>query len=202
MADELQALLNKITDDEWKKTDAEREKVLSQAREEAEAITKQAKSEAQTIVKNAKTEADMFLQKGEESLRQASRDVLLALRKELEERVTQTVTEMMKSTLSGTTLAQAVVALLQEFVKKDGATDDITVLLPKEQVEAVEKAVRAQLAADFKAKPAFAPAAFPAGFKLQFKETGVLYDFTDDSLAQAVSAYVGPKIAAMLTPKA
>ena len=39
------------------------------------------------------------------------------------------------------------------------------------------------------------------GFKLAFKDNDVLYDFTDQALADAVASYVGPRIAAALSDK-
>ncbi|MBR0457772.1 MAG: hypothetical protein IJJ26_00910 [Victivallales bacterium] len=200
MADELQALLDQITEKELKKADGEKEKILSQAKQEASDIVKQARGQAETIVADAKKEAEMLAQKGEEALKQASRDVLISLRKTLESRVNAVVSSLLQGATTGADLAKVVATLVSGFVKSDGTQDDIQVLLPPAELASVEAAVKSALAEDLKSHVTLAPnARISAGFQLSFKESGVMYDFTDQALAETVAAYVSPKIAAILT---
>ena len=185
MADELQALLDRITDQELKKVDAERELILAQAKTDAAEIIKSAKAEAEATVATARQEAALFTQKGEEALRQASRDVLLALRSELEKRVTGTVEAMMRETLAGENLAAVIANLVTQYVAGELAT--------------LEKAVKTRLVEDLRQRCDLAPSAGVAGgFKLVFKNTGVMYDFTDQALAEAVATYLSPQVSAKL----
>ena len=63
-------------------------------------------------------------------------------------------------------------------------------------------AVKAKLADNLKERCEFSPAPTVAsGFKLAFKNNDVLYDFTDQALADAVASYVGPRIAAAFSDK-
>ena len=189
MADELQALLDKITEDELKKADEEKTKILAQA-----------KAEAAAIVDGAKKEASMLQQKGEEALKQASRDVLLSLRAELEKRVGQAAESMMKSSMEPKALADIIAKLISGFIQNDGKTDDIKILLNHDEIAIVEEALKAQLGKELQANVALAPApAVVGGFKLLFKQSGIVYDFSDKALAETVAAGLGPKLAAIIT---
>ena len=200
MADELQALLDKITEDELKKADEEKTKLLAQAKAEAGEIIRQAKSEAAAIVETANKEAAMLQQKGEEALRQASRDVLLSLRAELEKRVGQAAESLMKSAMAPQALADIIAKLITGFVQSDGKCDDLKVLLSPEEVATVEEALKAQLGEGLKINYSLAPSsAVSGGFKLLFSQTGIVYDFSDKALAETLAAGLGPKLAAIIT---
>ena len=199
MADELQALLDRITDQELKKVDAERELILAQAKTDAAEIIKSAKAEAEATVATARQEAALFTQKGEEALRQASRDVLLALRSELENRVTGTVEAMMRETLAGDNLAAVIANLVTQYVAGQGEIDQIQLLVSPAELATLEKAVKTRLVEDLRQRCDLAPSAGVAGgFKLVFKNTGVMYDFTDQALAEAVATYLSPQVSAKL----
>ncbi len=200
MADELQALLDKITEDELKKADEEKGKILAQAKAEADETVRQAKAEAAAIVEAAKKEASMLHQKGEEALKQASRDVLLSLRAELEKRVSQAAESMMKSSMEPKALADIIAKLIAGFIQNDGKTDDIKILLNHDDIATVEEALKAQLGKELQANVTLAPSpAVAGGFKLLFKQSGIVYDFSDKALAETVAAGLGPKLAAIIT---
>ncbi|HPY90638.1 MAG TPA: hypothetical protein PLE92_03370 [Lentisphaeria bacterium] len=199
MADELQALLDRITEQELKKVDAEREQILAQAKADAAEIVKNAKAEAEAVTAKAQQDADSLTQKGEDTLRQASRDVLLSLRSELEKRVTKTVEAMMRETLAGENLAEVIVNLITQFLAKQGETDQVQLLVSPAELATLERAVKARVTEDLRKNCNLAPsAAVTGGFKLVFKNAGVMYDFTDQALAEAVGAYLSPQISAKL----
>lgn len=200
MADELQALLDKITEQELQKADEEKARILSQAKEEADYTVKKAKEEASSIVENSKREAAILQQKGEEALRQASRDVLLSLRSELEKRVKQAAETLLNANMKPATIADIVAKLIVNFIKADGSSDDIQVLLNPDDIAAVEEALKVSLADNLRANCALAPShSVSGGFKLVFKESGVMYDFTDKALAETVAAGLGGKLASVIT---
>ena len=200
MADELQALLEKITEQELQKADAEKDRILAQAKEEADATVQKAREEAKSIVENARREAAMLQQKGEEALRQASRDVLLSLRAELETRVKKAAESLLNANMKAGDMADIIATLVTNFIKSDGSVDDIQILLNPEDVATVEEALKGALSENLRSNCSLAPShAVAGGFKLVFKESGVIYDFTDKALADTVAAGLGGKIASVIT---
>lgn len=200
MADELQALLDRITDEELKKADGEKDKILENARAEAAEIVRQAKQKAAGIVDDAGKEAAMLTQKGEEALKQASRDVLISLRTQLEERVSKAVNNLMRANMSGATLAPIIAKLVEGFAKSDGEIDDLKVLLPADDIQVLEKALKGELSDELQKHCELSPSpSIAGGFKLVFKESGVVYDFTDESLTATIASFLSPKIAGIIT---
>lgn len=201
MADELQALLDKINDEGVKKAEQQQQAILDQARQEAARIIAEAKEQAAALTANAKNDAALLAQKGEEALRQAARDILLTLRNELQNKVQDAVGDLMSQTLNGEQLAAVIAELITAYVQKNGECDKLQLLVPQAQLDTLQQAVSARLAANLRQQATFAPApGLSAGFKLTFKDQDVLYDFSEQALAEAVSAYVGPRIAAALKP--
>ena len=87
MSEELQGLLEKIHEEGIEKAAAEKDKILADAAREAETIVKTAKTEAEAIVKAAREEAEKSEKRAQATIRQAARDIILALKTELLERM-------------------------------------------------------------------------------------------------------------------
>ena len=200
MADELQALLNKIDEEGLKKTEAKRASLLSEAQKEADAIIEEGRQQAAKIVSEARREAQLLEQNSEQALRQAARNVLLSLRAELEKRVGQAAENLLHDSLSAKDLAGIVSNLCNSYLTGQGDQADLEVLLNSEQFTELESLLKASLAADLQKHCSFAPGKnLSGGFKLVFKGQDVLYDFSDKALAEAIAAHLSPKIAGILT---
>ena len=202
MADELQALLDRIDRDGIKKAETEQNRIIVEAQAEAEAIRRKAHEEAEALVASAKAECETIREKGEQALRQSARQVMLEVRAELEKRVSQAAVALMRETLQGERLGEVVARLCQSYLEKEGSTDELTILLPPADVALVESAVKARLAAVLQERVTLAPLPeLAAGFRLAFKGDEVTYDFSDESLAESLAAHVSPVVAAALTAK-
>ncbi len=202
MADELQALLDRIDRDGIKKAETEQIRIIGEARDEAADIVAKAHEEADAIVAAAKAASATLQEKGEQALRQSARQVMLEVRAELERRVSQAATALMRETLRGDGLAQVVATLCQSYLEKNGSTDELKVLLPAADLVVVEGAVKARLAASLQERVTLAPSPeLSAGFRLAFRGSDVVYDFSDEALAESLAAHVSPAVAAALTDK-
>ncbi len=200
MADELQALLNKIDEEGLKKTEVKRAALLSQANKEAENILDEAREQAEKILADARREAQLLEQNSEQALRQAARDVLLGLRSEMEKRVRQAVENLLKDSLPGKDLAGIISSLCTSYLTGQGEQARLEVLLEPGQFAELEGAVKSSLAEDLRKRCSLAPAKnLSGGFKLVFKGSDVLYDFSDQALAEAIAAHLSPRIAGILT---
>jgi len=200
MADELQALLDRIDEEGLKKAEAKQSALLTQAQKEADAIIADAREQAEKIISEAGREAQLLQQKSEQALRQAARDVLLGVRAALAGRVQQAVGELLRGSLDATGLGAIIAQLCAAYLHSQGEQDNIEVLLGAEQFSALEAAVKAQLAADLQKHCVLTPAkGLSGGFKLVFSGQDVLYDFTDQALAEAIALHLSPRIAGIIT---
>ena len=202
MADDLQALLNKINEEGLKKAEQTKADIIAKAQAEAKGIIKKAQEEADDCRAKAQADSQILVQKGEEALRQAARDMMLSLRQQLQSRVKTAVLQLMDATLDAQQMPGIIAQIVQSYLQKDGNEDNLELLVNKDQLDVLSAAVKAKLADNLKDRCEFSPApTVTNGFKLAFKDNDVLYDFTDQALADAVASYVGPRIAAALSDK-
>ena len=89
MAEELQNLLDKIHNEGIKKAEAERDAMLADARKQAEELVRKAREEADAVRKQAELDREALEKRAESAIRQAARDIILALKEELKRRLAE-----------------------------------------------------------------------------------------------------------------
>jgi V/A-type H+-transporting ATPase subunit E len=199
MADELQALLNRITEEGLKKAEAERLVIVGKAAAEAKRLVAEATATAAKLVEEGQREATLLREKGEQSLRQAARDVLLSLRGQLEKRLTEVAKNVAGSALDAGAMAAILADMTRRFAESGGREQRLEVLLNPAQIGALEQALGQALAADLRARVDLSPVpSVKAGFRLRLSGADVVYDFSDDALAAAISAFLSPKLVAIV----
>lgn len=198
MADELQALLDRIHQDGVQKAAAEREKLLAEARAEADRITQEARQQAAAAVAAARREAETSVRKGQEALRQAARDTLLSLRQQLQERLRGVVRAGVGEALTPEALAPLLARLVEGLLTR-GEAAAIEVLVDGAAAERLQAGFLRALAADLRQRAAVVPVAgLGGGFKLVFDKQDVVYDFSDTALAEALCTFLNPKLAELV----
>jgi V/A-type H+-transporting ATPase subunit E len=197
MADELQALLKRITDEGLKKAETERLAIVAAASAEATRVVTEATATAAALVAAGRREADLLRETGEQSLRQAARDVLLSLRGQLEKRLSEVAKGLVCSALDAPAMAAILADLVRHFVESSGREQRLEVLLNPGQVEALRAALGQALAADLRSRVDLSPLpSLQAGFRLRLVGADVVYDFSDEALAAALSTFLSPKLLA------
>lgn len=202
MADELQALLDRLDKEGVQKGEAEKARLIAEGEAEAKAILDDAKAKASAMVAQAESECAMMRQKSEEALRQSGRQVLLQVRQELESRVQSAVGTLLKAEVKPGVLGQIIAQICGAYLKDNGNTDDLSVLVPAESLSVLEESVKAALAEQLRARVNLKPdKRLSGGFKLSFSGSQVVYDFTDEALAEAIAAHLSPALGALITAK-
>ena len=134
----VDALIDRLRSEGVANGRSQAEQIISDAKAEAEAIINQAQAEAEQLISQARTETDNIKRGGQEALKVAGRDTMLALKSQLAERFTGEVqrlvgTETDKPELL-TRMILEVVGRAQEEVSD---SKEIEVLLPR-KVEGLE----------------------------------------------------------------
>lgn len=200
MAEELQGLLDRIQTEGIEKAEAEKATILGNAKAEAAKIIEKAKEEAATIVKKANEEAEISVNKGNAAIRQAARDVLIALRADIEARLKALVTENIGQAMTPDVMGKIILEMVKAYREKN-PTGDATVelLLPQSEAGQMAELLKGSLLANLRANPVIRINADAAsGLQIGFKDSDVFLDFTDEALSDVICAYVGPKLAAAL----
>jgi V/A-type H+/Na+-transporting ATPase subunit E len=199
MAEELQSFLNRIHQEGIKSGEDEAQKIIADAQAKAELILKRAKTEGEEIVNRAKKDADNLVNHGKEALRLAARDTLLGLRHELQTRMQTVFQDLAGEALSPDAIAGILGDIIRSYQTADTDSFKMEVLLPSERCQELEAALKARLADSLVKQCSIAPApGIRGGFQLRLEGDEILYDFSDEALAEAMGTFLSPKLVALL----
>lgn len=199
MAEELQSFLDRIQQEGIKSGEDEAKNIIADARAEASLIIKRAKIESEEAVRLAEKEADKLLAHGKEALRLAARDTLLSLRHELKTKMESLFRQLAGETLSPENTAAIIADIITNYHAAGIESLQIEVLLTPEQCQALEADLLARLGTRLAETARISPVpGISGGFQLRIVGEEIIYDFTDEALAEALSTFLSPKIVALL----
>ena len=200
MAEELQSLLERIQNEGVKKAEDQKEQILADAKTQAEQIIAKATSEAEALRKSAAEDATKSEVRAKSAIQQATRDILLALKSDLQDRLQSVV----KGCVGEAMTAESMKKFLDDMVsasKAQGVDVDagVEVLINAKDAEEMTKLLHGGLLNKLKATPQISISKdFAAGIQIGFKADEVFLDLSDDALTDLVCAYVGPKLTALI----
>jgi len=200
MPEELQSLLEKIQEEGVKKADSEKEKILADAKEEAEKIISDAKKKAEEIVKKSEKESERNEERAADTIRQAARDVLLALNSELQERLKNVVKECIGEAMTPELMGKLILEMQKNYVSENKNSEPgIDIILNEKDLEKMEKLFKGSLVNNLKCNPDISIGHdFSSGLKIGFKGNDLFFDFSDGALSEIICAYVGPRLASVI----
>ncbi len=196
----LQELLDRIKKEGVDEANAAAAAVLAETDARKKAIIEAAEREAKAIVDKAKADAARFEEASNAAVAQASRNLVLAFRTEIDKVLSSIVAGEVARTYDDSVLKNAIPALIAAW--RDKGVDDLAVLLPKDSLDKIEGHFRDKLAAELKKGLELKP--FPgikAGFRLGEKNGAAYYDFSADAVATLLSQYLGGKLATLVAGK-
>ena len=197
MAEELQGLLNRIQEDGLRKSEEERNRIVSEAEAKAAKIISDAQAQADKIMKEAEASVKALNEKSEAAIRQSARDIQIALRSELQNRLRNVVKNCAGQALSAEMMAGLILEMARSYAANPA--DKIEVLLPAASVKYLADGILAGLSEDLRARTKIlGETEMNGGLQIGFRDGDVFLDFTDEALADLLCAYVGPKLAAIL----
>lgn len=200
MAEDLQGLLNKIQTDGILKAEEEKDKIVSKAKQDAADIVANARTEAEAILKKAEAEAVSSREKSEAAIRQAARDILIALKSDILNRLSAVAKNCAGNAMTPEVMAGIIleIAKARQTRQAEGETE-LEVIVAKKDAENLEKLLKGSLLADLHARPKISVGHdFQAGLQIGFSGEDVFLDFSDDTLSEIICEFVGPKLAAVL----
>lgn len=194
---QLQELIDKIKKDGLEKASGELARARSDAETEAKRIVDAARKEAEAIVAQAKVDADRFKKAAEAALKQAARNLVLSFKSEIDALLSAVVARETAAAYSDDALKAAVPEILKAWSAKGG--DSLDVLLPADALSRVESFIAGKLTAELKKGVELkGDRHVGAGFKIAAKDGSAYYDFTADAVAELLSAYLNPRLAALM----
>ena len=194
---QLHELIEKIKKEGIDSAKTEAAKLKADAESEAQAIIEQAKRQADTIMAQAKENAERSEKAGAAALEQASRNLILTFKGEIQGILDKLVSNAVQSTYS----AELIKNILPDLLKSWGAkgADSLSVLLPEGELKKLEDSFKASLASTLKGGVEIkAGKNLDGGFVISEKDGSAFYDFSAEAVAKMLSAYLNPRLAETL----
>ena len=191
---QLQELIEKIKKEGVGAAEEKAAQILKEAEEKAKSILDEGQQKADAMIKKAKEEQERFEKASISSIRQAARNTIIEFRENLILQLDAIIKVETLNRYDSTVLTTLIPEVVTSMAKKESASG-ISVLLQENQATQLEKS----LMAAFKEKLMEGVAVLPdhnikAGFKVTENGASSYCDFTNDSVADAFSSYLSPRL--------
>jgi vacuolar-type H+-ATPase subunit E/Vma4 len=197
MAEELKGLIEKIQEEGVRSAEAKASEIIRRATAEAAGITAKAKKDADKAVADAKTQITRLEDSSRATLKQAGRDFMLTLRKEILSMLDKLVASHVHKALTAEELIAVIMAVLKGCRKDDA--HEIIISMKREDLEKLEKAFLNELRSEIKKGITLKPSDdVHGGFMISYDSGKSYYDFTDKALAKYLSTSLKPALAGIL----
>ena len=195
---QLQELIDQIKNDGVKAAETEAASILESAKAEAGKIISDAKAEAERIMQEARAQNERFVRAGEDSIRQAGRNLLISFRESVAKELDAVVGDNVKAALSSDSLAQLILTAVENWTK-DTVAEGISVLIGSRELASLA----AQLLAGLKERMCRgvtlkASDNFEGGFRISVQDGQAYYDYSAEAVTELLSAYLTPKLISLM----
>ncbi|MCL2319807.1 MAG: V-type ATP synthase subunit E [Treponema sp.] len=195
---QLQELIDKIKKDGIETASGEASRIKREADAEAARMIAAAKKEAADIVSRGKAEAEKSEKAGKAALEQASRNLVLAFKAEIQTLLDKITARAIASSYREDTLKAVLPEILKAWASK-GGTDSLELLLSEGELANLKSWAQGALAAELgKGMVLKSDRNLGAGFKIANKDGSAYFDFSAESVAELLSAYLNPQLAEIL----
>jgi len=202
---QVQELINKIKKDGIESASEEAARIRHEAEAEAKQILEAAKKTAAEITAKGKQDAERFEKAGVAALEQASRNLVLAFKGEIQALLDSIVAAQLGKSYSDDVLKAIIPELVKSWTVKRaaGGANSLAVLLPEASLSKLQAFFKSKLSAELKKGLELkSDRHLVNGFRIANKDGSAYYDFSAESVAEMLSAYLNPKLAEILKSSA
>ena len=194
---QVQELIDKIKKDGIETASEEAARIKVEAEAEARRIVESAKKEADGIISRGKQDAERSEKAGVAALEQASRNLVLAFKEEIQSLLDKLIGEHVAAHYGDDVLKAALPEMLKAWVTK--GENNLAVILPEGELSKLQGFFSEKLTGElWKGVELKSSRKLTTGFHISNKEGSIYYDFSAESAAQLISAYLNPKLAEIL----
>jgi len=198
---QVQELIDKIKKDGIESASQDAAKLKKGAEAEAKQIVEAAKKEAAEIIAKGKQDAERSEKAGVAALEQASRNLVLAFKGEIQALLDKLVAQQLETSYSSDVLKTVLPEILKTWGEKK--VNSLAVILPEASLGKVEGFFKTKLAAELKKGLELrSDRNLAGGFRIAQKDGSAYYDFSADSVAEMLCAYLNPRLAEILRASA
>ena len=199
---QLQELIDKIKKDGVSSAEAAAAQITADAEKKAASIVEDAQKKSDDMIKNARAEIARLEKASEDAVTQACRNMLITFRDSL----IAELDSLIQSEAAKAYSSDLMKTLIPETVKawsKNADASELSVILSEKDLKSLENelkaALKAEIAKGLEIKP---DSALSAGFRIGVNNGAAFYDYSAESVADLFSAYLNPRVAAIMKESA
>lgn len=197
MAEDLQALMDRIQKDAVNKAENEAAAIIAAAKEKAAEIVKNAEAEAAAKLEKADKDAEAFTERSERTLAQSARDLLLSVGKNLETMIQNLLALQVEKALDESTIKNMLLTVAK------GYTSDVEVDFSEDDAKKLASFVMGEFAKQVSAGVKVeSDTGVKFGFRIKLDGGKVSHEFTSEAMAEALSSLLRPQLAKVVNAAA
>jgi len=194
---QVQELIDKIKKDGIETASEEAARIKREAEAEAKQIIDAARKEANEIIAKGKQDAERSEKAGVAALEQASRNLVLAFKAEIQALLDNLVAGQTAKNYNEDILKSVIPELIKAWPGKK--SNDLAVLVSETSLGKLQTTFKTKLAVELKKGLELkSDRNLAAGFRIAHKDGSAYYDFSADSVAEMLCAYLNPRLAEIL----
>jgi len=194
---QVQELIDKIKKDGISVALEEAYKIRAEADAEARRIVESAKKEAEDIINRGKQDAERSEKAGIAAMEQASRNLVLVFKDEVQALLSKVMTEYVSGAYNEDVLKAVLPELIKKWAEKNG--DNLSVILPENELSKLKGFFADKLADEFKKGVELKSSRkLSSGFHISNREGSAYYDFSATAVVDMLSSYLSPKLAEVM----
>lgn len=195
---QLQELIDKIKKDGVSSAEAAAAQITADAEKKAASIVEEAQKKSDDMIKNAKSEIARLEKASEDAVTQACRNMLISFRDSL----VAELDGLIQSETAKSYSPDLMKTLIPETVKawsKNADASELSVILSEKDLKSLEDelkdALKTEISKGLEIKP---DSTLSAGFRIGVNNGAAFYDYSAESVADLFSAYLNPRVAAIM----
>ncbi|WGK69075.1 hypothetical protein P0082_11420 [Candidatus Haliotispira prima] len=197
MEAQLDPLIRSIKSDGVESARKEAADIIAQAKEEARRIIASAEENGHETLRKVGAETEKLKKTVEDSLRQAARDMVLAVRKELVELFRKLLQQDVSKVLSGESLERIILDLMKGWSGGTAIDIQLSAADASALADGLLKKLKDEMLDDkFVIKPL---EGMKAGLRISFRDGTAYYDFTDEEISNTLAQLLNPKFVSYLS---
>ena len=189
----LNSVIEKIQTDGVRKAEEQASVIIKEAEEKAAEIVSSAKQQKDEMIKKAEKQSNEFKVNGEAAVKQAARDVIIALRAQMEALLDSIIKKEVSAQFTPDVLKDIITKLVTSSIEREDI--DLEILLGEKDKRALRETLGALLQGDLKKGVTIKVSpTLKKGFRVGKKGENEYYDFSDDAIAEAFNFYLNKKL--------
>ena len=195
---QLQELIDKIKKDGVSSAEAAAAQITADAEKKAASIVEEAQKKSDDMIKNAKSEIARLEKASEDAVTQACRNMLISFRDSL----VAELDGIIQSETAKSYSPDLMKTLIPETIKawsKNADASELSVILSEKDLKSLEDELKAALKTEISKGLEIKPdSTLSAGFRIGVNNGAAFYDYSAESVADLFSAYLNPRVAAIM----